>query len=118
MQKCILIYDDDKELLMLCSIILRKQNYEVATRSECDNIIEDIKSIQPDIILMDLWIPKCGGEKAIKKMRDEKNLKHIPVLLFSANGDIEAISHKAGADGFMEKPFDINAFQKKIAGFL
>ena len=114
MKKCILIYDDDKEILTLCKIILQKLNYSVEIRSECDNIIEDIKILNPDLILMDLWIPKCGGEKAITIMRENTVSKQIPVLLFSANDEIDKISKKTGANGYVQKPFDIVHFKKQI----
>ena len=114
MQKCILIYDDDTEILMLCRMILQKQNYRVETRTTCDDIIDDIKSIEPDVILMDLWIPKCGGEKAISIMRENAVSKQIPVLLFSANDEIDKISKKTGANGYVQKPFDIVHFKQEI----
>ena len=103
---------------MLCRTILKTQNYRVETRSECDNIIEDIQDIKPDLILMDLWIPKCGGEIAISKMRADPKLKNLPVVLFSANVDIKKISKQAGANAFVEKPFDIAVFKKTIESLI
>lgn len=114
MQKCILIYDDDKEILMLCKMILQKQNYRVESRITCDNIVDDIKEVEPDVILMDLWIPKCGGEKAVNDIHENPASKNIPVLLFSANDEIEKISERAEANGYIKKPFDIATFKKTI----
>ena len=114
MKKCILIYDDDQEILTLCKIILQKLQYRIETRSTCDNIIGDIRSLEPDVILMDLWIPKIGGEKALDLLRENPDLKDIPVLLFSANDEIEIISNRAKANGFIQKPFDIHSFKKEI----
>jgi DNA-binding NtrC family response regulator len=114
MQKTILIYDDDLEILTVCKAILGYENYRVETLANCDNIINDIKKIQPDIILMDLWIPKIGGENAIKLMHENEETKHIPVILFSANDEIEKISKRIDANGFLKKPFDISEFKKTI----
>jgi CheY-like chemotaxis protein len=114
MQKCILIYDDDEEILMICRLILQKQNYRIETRVVCDNIIDDIKSLKPDLILMDLWIPKTGGEEAVKKVRNNPITKHTAVLLFSANDEIEEISKRSGANGYVQKPFDIHSFKMII----
>lgn len=114
MQKCILIYDDDTEILMLCKLILQTRNYKVETRSTCDNVIADIKSISPDIILMDLWIPTTGGEEAIRQIREDASLKDIPILLFSANDDIEKITESSAANGYVQKPFDIHSFKETI----
>ena len=113
-QKCILIYDDDREILMLCKMILQKQQYRVETRIVCDNIIDDIETLNPDLILMDLWIPKIGGEKALDLIRENPVSKDVPVLLFSANDAIAKISKRAGANGYIQKPFDIDSFKKEI----
>ncbi len=114
MKKKILIYDDDAEILLLCKIILRRENFEVETLSICENILEDICTIKPDLILMDLWIPKLGGEKSIEIIKQDKSTSFIPVFLFSANADIKLISEKVNADGYIEKPFEVKAFVDKI----
>ena len=113
-QKCILIYDDDSEILMLCGMILKSENYRIETCKICDNIIDDVKSLRPDVILIDLWIPKIGGEEAIRQLRVNPELKNIPVLLFSANDEIEKISKKTQAHGFVQKPFDVKTLKNEI----
>ena len=80
MKKCILIFDDDPEILSVCKIILEKQNYMAEIRICCDNIIEDISPVKSDMILMDLWIPEIGGENAINLMKNNKSIQHIPVI--------------------------------------
>lgn len=113
--KCILIYEDDREILFLCKMLLERENYRVETLMRCENVIKDIEEIKPDLILMDLWIPEIGGEKALNLIKENAATLHIPVLLFSANAKIKEISEKANADGYIEKPFDIHAFKEKIA---
>jgi len=110
MKKNILIYDDDEEILFLCKAILCEFDFEVETLSRCENILNDIKSIQPHLILMDLWIPEIGGEKAIEIVKKNEATKNIPVLIFSANADIKDISKKVNADGYLEKPFSVSTF--------
>jgi len=82
MKKNILIYDDDEGILHLCRSILGKFGFEVRTLSTCENILNDVESIQPQLILMDLWIPEIGGEKAIEILKQNVNTKQTPVLLF------------------------------------
>ena|SRR6187551_2867095 len=113
-KKCILIYDDDLEILTVCKAILDYDDYRVETLANCENILQDITAIQPDIILMDLWIPKIGGENAINLMHENEDTKHIPVILFSANDEIEKISKKINANGYLRKPFDISTFKNTI----
>ncbi len=114
MNKCVLIYDDDLEILFLCKAILAKKQYRVETLSRCENVLADIAIIKPDIILMDLWIPEIGGEKAITILKENDSTRHIPVIIFSANAEIETICKKIHANAFIEKPFDIASFTEVI----
>ena len=109
MGKCVLIFDDDPEILVVCKIILEQYHYLVVTRPICDNIIKDISQVKPDIILMDLWIPTIGGESAINLIKNNIDTQHIPVVIFSANGEIDIIANRLNANGFLKKPFEINS---------
>jgi two-component system cell cycle response regulator DivK len=112
----ILIYDDDEEILLLCKAILAKHGFETETLLECDTIINDLETIQPDLVLMDLWIPGLGGDKAVALIKQNEQLKNIPILLFSANADIGEIAEKVNADGFIAKPFEIETLIESIQG--
>ncbi len=113
--KCIVLYEDDPEILFLCKLILKKEQYGVITFTTCDNVVEDLIRIKPDLVIMDLWIPEIGGEKAVTLFKSNPATRHIPVLLFSANDKIEEICEKVNADGCIAKPFDIYNFKKIIA---
>ncbi len=114
MNKNILIYDDDEELLLLCKTLLSKFDFVVETLSRCDNILNDIQSIQPQLIFMDLSIPGIGGEKAIATVKENEATKNIPVLIFSANTNIKEICETVNADGYVEKPFTVSTFIETI----
>jgi CheY-like chemotaxis protein len=115
---CILIYDDDPEILFLCKTILTKKNYRVETLSHCENVINDIAAVNPDVVLMDLWIPEIGGEKAISLLKNNEQTKDIPVIIFSANAEIREICAKIKADGYLAKPFDITVLQNVVAKYV
>ena len=76
--------------------------------------MEDVNTFNPDVILMDLWIPKIGGEKAIALLKADDSLKQVPVIIFSANDDTERISERINADGYLKKPFDLMEFRALI----
>ena len=114
MKKNILIYDDDEEILLLCKIILKKYDYAVETLSHCDDVIADVIRLKPDFILMDLWIPEMGGEKAVRIIKNNESTKHVPIFLFSANADIKEICDKVNASGYISKPFDLTTFLESI----
>jgi len=116
--KRVLIYDDDEDILFLSGMILGAYDYSVEVRSRCEDIIHDIELTKPDIILMDLAIPMIGGEKGISLVRDSPSVKNIPVILFSANADIEEICKNTGADGYLKKPFNIEDLRKLIEATL
>ncbi len=116
--KCVLIYEDNQEILLLCSLILTKYGYRAVTMPRCEDVLSDMERIQPDIVLMDLWIPEIGGERAITLIKQNPATRHIPVLVFSANTDIKAICKKINADGYLEKPFEIQTFTETIAMYI
>lgn len=115
MKKCILIFDDDPEILMVSKIILEKQNYHVETRASCDDIIKDIAEVKPSMILMDLRIPKIGGEEATKLVKQKSLTKHIPVIIFSANPEIQQVCERVNGDGFLKKPFEVDDLLNIVA---
>ena len=114
MKKNILIYDDDEEILLLCKAILSRYDFVVETLSMCENVITDIQRFKPHLILMDLWIPQIGGEKAIEIVKQDERSQQTPVIIFSANADIKEISKKVNADGYIEKPFTVSTFIETI----
>src|SRR5690606_29280547 len=105
--KTILIFDDDVNILELCSIILSESGYNVEVSETSHDIIEKVSRIQPDVILMDNWIPDIGGIKATQLLKEHPEFKHIPVIYFSANNDIHLLAETAGADAHLSKPFDL-----------
>lgn len=115
MTKRILIYDDDAEILLLCKAILSKHGFDVITLGKCENILSDIENYEPGLILMDLWIPDIGGEKAIAIAKGSPAAStYPPILIFSANADIKNICEKVKADGYVEKPFSITGLVDTI----
>lgn len=118
MKKRVLICDDDTDILFICSYIFEKQGCEVHTRTHCNNIIETVKDVQPDVILMDNWIPDSGGIVASRTIKADADLQHIPIVYFSANNDIKALAQQAGADAFLAKPFDLEELERVIDGLI
>ncbi len=114
MAKRILIFDDDIDILSICSYILEEQGWEVRTSTNCNDIITKVNDFQPDVILMDNWIPDSGGIIATQTIKQDPQLKSIPVIYFSANNDIQSLASQAGADTYLSKPFDIEELENVI----
>ncbi|MGN6532945.1 MAG: response regulator [Ginsengibacter sp.] len=112
--KKVFIFDDNEELLELCTIILQDIGCEIKTSVTSNNIEQQVMEFLPDMIFMDNWLPDISGIEATKILKANKHLQSIPVIYFSANNNIGALAKEAGADDFLEKPFDISAFEKIV----
>ncbi|MBD1385569.1 response regulator [Mucilaginibacter rigui] len=116
--KKIIIFDDDEDILSICSYILEEQGWEVHTFTDCNDIIEKVAGIFPDVILMDNWIPDVGGINATQTLKKDETLKQIPVVYFSANSDIQLLADHAGAESYLAKPFDLEDLERVINSVL
>lgn len=116
--KRILIFDDDKSILDVFTIIFSENGYEVEVSETSHNIIERVADFRPHLILMDNWIPDIGGIEAVKLLRNHSEFKDIPVIYISANSDINTLAKKAKADDYLAKPFELQILEKKVEKFL
>jgi DNA-binding NtrC family response regulator len=113
-EKKIVIFDDDEDILSICSFILEEQGWTVFAYTDCNQITEKISAVRPDIIIMDNWIPDDGGIIATQTLKKNEELKAIPVIYFSANSDIELLASHAGAETYLAKPFDLEDLERVI----
>lgn len=65
---------------------------------------------------MDLWIPVMGGDRALKLMKQNEATRQIPVVLFSAHDSIEEVSKSLNANGYLKKPFTVDALLQIVEG--
>jgi CheY-like chemotaxis protein len=112
--KKIVIFDDDEDILSICIYVLEESGWAVSAFTDCNNVIEKVAKIKPDVILMDNWIPDEGGIKATRTLKNSPELKDIPVIYFSANSDIQLLTSQAGANTYLSKPFDLEELEKVI----
>ena len=112
--KKIIIFDDDEDILSICTYILEEQGWEVTSFTDCNNIIERVNSIQPLLIFMDNWIPDDGGILATQKIKNTPGISDVPVIYFSANSDIRLLAQQAGAEHYLAKPFDLDDLLKIV----
>jgi len=112
--KKIIIFDDDEDILSICTYILSEQGWDVHTYTDCNSIAERVEAVMPNVILMDNWIPDAGGIIATQTLKKTENLRNIPVIYFSANSDIQLLANHAGAETYLAKPFDIEELERTI----
>ncbi|HVS91399.1 MAG TPA: response regulator [Mucilaginibacter sp.] len=109
-----MIFDDDEDILSICSYVFEEQGWEVYTFTDCNDVTEKVSEIQPNVILMDNWIPDAGGIVATQRLKKSAHLKDIPVVYFSANSDIQILANNAGAEAYLAKPFDLHQLEQVI----
>ena len=113
-KKKVFIFDDNIELLELCCLILEGAGFEVKTTSTSDGAALQVLDYMPDVIFMDNWLPSVSGIDATRAIKANEEIRHIPVIYFSANNNVNELAREAGADDFLAKPFDINDLEKIV----
>ncbi|KFF17827.1 response regulator [Chryseobacterium sp. JM1] len=116
--KKILIFDDDITILEVITIIFEENGYQVEISETSHDILEKVAQFQPDVILMDNWIPKIGGVEATKLLKSHDEFKSIPVIYVTANNDIVRLAEEAQADDYVAKPFNLDDLEDKVAKYL
>jgi two-component system phosphate regulon response regulator PhoB len=103
----ILCVEDDVAVLNLVAHALEFDGFEVVLAMNGEEAIEKVKADQPDLILLDLWLPKVQGFEVIQAVRADPDTRHIPVIIISAWGQKKDIERAMsdGADVFVPKPF-------------
>ncbi|MEN4762611.1 MULTISPECIES: response regulator [unclassified Chryseobacterium] len=117
-KKKILIFDDDTTILEVITIIFEENGYQVEISETSHDILEKVAQYQPDVILMDNWIPKIGGVEATKLLKNHEEFKNIPVIYVTANNDIVALAEQAQADDYVAKPFNLEDLEDKVEKYL
>src|SRR5258706_4915375 len=111
MDKKVLILDDDPDILQICTIVLRKKGFNVSTLNNSSNILENVRGYLPDVIIMDNWIPGPGGIEATRQLKNDPDLRDIPVIFFSANSNVTLLARDAQAAYFLQQPFAISELE-------
>lgn len=118
MNKKVFIFDDNPDILELCKLILEDAGYEIKTSASSNHIVDQVQGFMPDLIFMDNWLPDIGGIEATQALKSHPDLKHIPVIYFSANNDVRTLAEQAGADTYLSKPFDIVALEEIVDSYI
>ncbi len=115
MNKKILIVDDDIDILEVVQIILEDHGYIVSALSKGEKVDELVKSFNPDLILLDIWLSGIDGQDIAKRLKSNDSTKHIPIVMVSAVSKSDKIAEKAGVEDFLAKPFDMHDLIRVVA---
>ncbi|MEO9003973.1 MAG: response regulator [Ginsengibacter sp.] len=117
MKKKILITDDDEGVQDVFKLIFEKEGYEVELLSEANSIFENKYNI-PDIFLLDRQLSGHDGLDVCKFLKQQSVTKNIPVIIVSASPGISKLAQEAGANDFIEKPFDIKSLLNIVSKWI
>ena len=116
----ILVVEDEEGLQTILKYNLEKEGYQTIAVMDGKKAIETILAEDPDLILLDWMLPHVSGVEICKMMRQNHDIRHIPVLMLTARGDeADKVSGLSiGADDYMTKPFSIPELMARIKALL
>ena len=120
MKKKILLVDDEKDLIRSVTFRLEDAGYEVVVAMDGQEALDKAKREMPDLIILDLMLPKMNGYKVCGLLKADSRYNKIPILMFTARAQ-EAdrrMSEEVGADAYVTKPFEPEILFAKIEELL
>lgn len=102
---------------MMLEALLKTKGYRVSLKEDVNSIGEFLNEVQPDIILMDMLLSGADGREICKKIKADSTLAEIPLVMLSAYPQAEGDCLAAGANGFIEKPFDMKHLLDTLSAF-
>ncbi|HNX68522.1 MAG TPA: response regulator [Candidatus Omnitrophota bacterium] len=116
MKKRILVVDDEPDILSIVEARLIALGYEVLTARDGQEGLNTARKESPDMILLDLMLPKLDGYKVCRMLKFDKTYDHIPIVIFSAKGSVadKKMAEEVGADAYLTKPFNQETFKQTI----
>ena len=119
-KKRILLVDDEVQLVEVVKMRLEANNYEVIPAYDGQEALDKARKIKPDLIILDLMLPKMDGYKVCRMLKFDEKYKNIPIVMFTARAQDsdEKLGYEVGADGYIIKPFEPKALLDKIAELL
>lgn len=119
-KKTILVVDDEQDLLDLIEYNLKKEGFDVLKAEDGLEGIEVAREHNPDLVLLDIMMPKMDGLEVVERMREDKKLKHIPIIFLTARGDekTEVEGLDKGGDDYITKPISTTKLISRIKAVL
>lgn len=116
----ILVVDDEEDILSLVKMRLEANGYEVITAQDGQEGLNIAKSAKPDLIVLDLMLPKMDGYKVCRILKFDSRYKDIPIILFTARSREEdkKTGFVTGADAYITKPFEPQVLLENIKKLL
>jgi two-component system alkaline phosphatase synthesis response regulator PhoP len=119
-KKKILAVDDEEDFLEILKLHLEANGYEVITALDGEEALKKIKNENPDVVILDIMLPKLNGKEVCRDIRNDPVFSKIPIIMLTGlNTDTERIVARViGADVYITKPFDFEQLNSAIKKLL
>ena len=116
----ILLVDDEPDLVQMVSVRLTAAGYEVSTAYNGQEALDKVRQSRPDMMILDLMLPKLDGYKVCRLLKFDERTKSLPILIFTARAQVEdvTLATECGADAYLTKPFEAKVLLGKIQELL
>ncbi|MDD5282305.1 MAG: response regulator [Candidatus Omnitrophica bacterium] len=120
MAKKILLVDDEPHIIMMLENRMKHAGYDVITASDGQEALAKAHKEKPDLIILDLMLPKLDGYKVCRMLKFDEKYKHIPIIMLSARAQEadKKMGETVGADGYITKPFEPQVLLGKVSDLL
>ena len=118
--KKILIVDDEADLVETVRFPLEMEGYHVLVSYNGEDALNQARKEKPDLILLDLMLPKLDGYKVCRLLKFDDRYKHIPILMLTAKTQEKdkALGMETGANEYITKPFEMDDLLRKVKAYL
>ncbi len=115
-KKRVLVVDDDQDLIKMLKLRLEAEGFEFMSAEDGETMLKVMNTKKPDVVVLDIMLPRVDGYTALREMRKKEEFKDIPVIVLSAKekrkvGDLFALEEIAF---FVEKPYETRDLMQKI----
>lgn len=114
MGKTILLAEDDRDIRSIITLILERAGYQVLIYKDASFVNQIDTDNLPALFIFDRWLSSTDSLSICKYLKSQKDILHIPVLIISADPTTKTLYKSAGANAFLEKPFDIQPFLNQV----
>lgn len=117
MGKSVWVVEDDASIAEIITYILEEYGFEVSMFATATNFVDALQDKRQNIdaFVMDVMLPDGTGLDLCRLVRSSANYAEVPVVMMSAHADGFEVAHKCKIDDFIEKPFDLDEFSRRVA---
>ena len=119
-RKKILLVDDSGTTLMMEKMILNKGPYDLITAKDGEEGVAKALAENPDLILLDIVMPKMDGFEACRRLREQESTKETPIIMVTTRGEVENVEHgyELGCTDYVTKPINSLELMTKVKNYL